>query len=283
MKVDKEARKFTKEYELTHPIKASDIERIIKRQGFKVVRYSDENDEAAKLISHLKLSEYTRLANCFTYFDNKYKILFIKDGLSAEDEKLLFLHEEGHIYLNHFNTGNTMLSTDITKEQEAHCFTEYVQKNTKIRSRMKSMLIPACVSLIICSVFLLVYIFMPHNSATITAGEHSIISTTGEESIYVNTSDIEEVSIPPSDFGASSNEDNISSDYLDAGEIDTCYWTISGEVYHLYDDCHHIKNSSSIFSGTASDSGKERVCRTCYSRYIMEKYEGSDYLQYVQG
>lgn len=287
MKVDKGARKFVKEYELTHPIKASDIERIIKHQGFRVVRYNDdENDEATKLINHLKLREYTRLVNCFTYFDNKYKILFIREGLSAEDEKLLFLHEEGHIYLNHFHADNTILSTGITKEQEAHRFAEYVQKYAKIRSRTKSLFIPASVSLIICSVFLMIYICMPHNSAIFASGGHvssiseilSISSPNGtwDENTYSEDDNSQSFTVSDSDSVANIDGDHNESDSAIINEDDKCYWTKSGEVYHLYDDCQHIKNSSSVFTGTVSDSGKERVCRTCYSRYILEKYEESN-------
>ena len=280
LKVDKEARKFAKEYELTHPIKSSDIERIIKHQGFKIVRYNEsENDEATKLINHLRLSEYIHLVNCFTYFDNKYKILFIREGLSDDDEKQLFLHEEGHIYLHHFHEDRAICSTGITKEQEAHRFAKYVQKYVKVKSRVKSALIPTCLSLIICTIFLMIYICMPQKSTTVSTGT---ASTVVPESIYNESTSSHNdgsgvsIGLPSENNNVSSFIPNESSDIgsvnPNLNETEICYWTKSGEVYHLYSDCQHIKNSSIVFSGPVSESGKERVCRTCYSRYIMEEY-----------
>ena len=47
-----------------------------------------------------------------------------------------------------------------------------------------------------------------------------------------------------------------------------CYWTASGEVYHLYKDCYHIKNSK-IIQGSISEAkqfGKSEFCKTCKAR-----------------
>ncbi len=47
------------------------------------------------------------------------------------------------------------------------------------------------------------------------------------------------------------------------------YWTESGEVYHKWSDCGHIKNSLEVFSGTiyeAKVAGKERVCSACANK-----------------
>mgnify|MGYP005780276401 CR=1 FL=1 len=84
------------------------------------------------------------------------------------------------------------------------------------------------------------------------------------------------IGLPSENNNVSSFIPNESSDIgsvnPNLNETEICYWTKSGEVYHLYSDCQHIKNSSIVFSGPVSESGKERVCRTCYSRYIMEEY-----------
>ena len=44
------------------------------------------------------------------------------------------------------------------------------------------------------------------------------------------------------------------------------YWTPSGNVYHKWSDCGHLKKSSDIKSGSKEDailSGKEKLCSTC--------------------
>ena len=49
----------------------------------------------------------------------------------------------------------------------------------------------------------------------------------------------------------------------------TVYWTASGTVYHLYDDCYHLNNTVDLLTGTATaaeESGKTRVCKNCESK-----------------
>ncbi len=46
----------------------------------------------------------------------------------------------------------------------------------------------------------------------------------------------------------------------------TVYWTKSGSVWHTNPDCHHLKKSTNIQSGTveeAKEAKKERLCSTC--------------------
>lgn len=48
---------------------------------------------------------------------------------------------------------------------------------------------------------------------------------------------------------------------------DNVYWTASGNKYHIYEDCHHIKNRGSKSSGTVKDSWEQKgiseLCKTC--------------------
>jgi hypothetical protein len=48
---------------------------------------------------------------------------------------------------------------------------------------------------------------------------------------------------------------------------DNVYWTASGNKYHIYEDCYHIKSSGSKSSGTVKDSwekkGISELCKTC--------------------
>ncbi len=44
------------------------------------------------------------------------------------------------------------------------------------------------------------------------------------------------------------------------------YWTKSGSVWHTNPECHHLKKSTNIQSGTveeAKEAKKERLCSTC--------------------
>ena len=54
---------------------------------------------------------------------------------------------------------------------------------------------------------------------------------------------------------------------------DRVYWTETGMVYHLYEDCPHLSHEVELFEGTADaaiENGKTRMCRDCYSRGVTE-------------
>ncbi len=59
---------------------------------------------------------------CFIYADRENRFVFVYDDLSEEDEWLLLLHEEAHIFLEHsFRTG-FISNTSVQKENEANYF-----------------------------------------------------------------------------------------------------------------------------------------------------------------
>ena len=41
------------------------------------------------------------------------------------------------------------------------------------------------------------------------------------------------------------------------------YWVENGKVWHSAKSCRTLKNSTIIYSGTISESGKERACKVC--------------------
>lgn len=43
----------------------------------------------------------------------------------------------------------------------------------------------------------------------------------------------------------------------------TVYWTPSGEVYHKSRNCSTLSRSKTIYSGSPSESGKDRACKVC--------------------
>ena len=52
----------------------------------------------------------------------------------------------------------------------------------------------------------------------------------------------------------------------DSEETSIVFWTSGGSVWHLFEDCGHLKRGKEILSGTvqdAMDAGKEKVCSTC--------------------
>lgn len=134
--IQESANKFRSDYRLTQ-ISSQRIEDIIKSQGYKVVRYnkSYNNENIEILINNLELNEYAQAYCAFTYSDDKYRIVFIEDGLSEEETLILLLHEEGHIYNEHF--GETIIAgKNIKDEYEADEFAHYILNPTK-RQKIK--------------------------------------------------------------------------------------------------------------------------------------------------
>ena len=46
----------------------------------------------------------------------------------------------------------------------------------------------------------------------------------------------------------------------------TCFWLVSGSVYHISKDCNYIAGKENVQSGTVEEAGaagKERVCSVC--------------------
>lgn len=58
---------------------------------------------------------------------------------------------------------------------------------------------------------------------------------------------------------------------------DHVYWSIAGNKYHVYKDCHHIKNSEQISDGSIKDAWESRkidngeLCKTCKARATKQK------------
>ncbi len=56
---------------------------------------------------------------------------------------------------------------------------------------------------------------------------------------------------------------------------DDVYWTESGNKYHIFDDCHHIKNKSNKSRGTVKQSfeqkGISELCKTCRKKAASQR------------
>lgn len=56
---------------------------------------------------------------------------------------------------------------------------------------------------------------------------------------------------------------------------DNVYWTKTGNKYHIFEDCQHIKGRDEINNGTVKQSWDEKgiseLCKTCENRAIRER------------
>lgn len=56
---------------------------------------------------------------------------------------------------------------------------------------------------------------------------------------------------------------------------DDVYWTESGNKYHVFEDCHHIKNKSNKSRGTVKQSWEQKgiseLCKTCRKKAASQR------------
>jgi len=56
---------------------------------------------------------------------------------------------------------------------------------------------------------------------------------------------------------------------------DDVYWTESGNKYHVFEDCHHIKNKTNKSNGTVKQSWEQKgiseLCKTCRKKAASQR------------
>lgn len=138
--------------------------KIIKKQGYTVVFFNTEyNDpDVSNLINALNVEGYINTCKGFTYADNKYRIVFINEDLSAEEKALVLAHEEGHIFMKHFSEV-PIVGRDVIQEHEANEFAHYilyptvVQKTSgKLRAH-KRITLAVIAAIILCAAGIFTY------------------------------------------------------------------------------------------------------------------------------
>ncbi len=256
--IKKSVRKFWVEYNLCEKSLALDVlSEIINTQGFKIVFFDITNPpDVQALIETLELHGLCKDRNGFTYYDNNIKLVFVRRSLNNSDKFAVLLHEEGHIYLEHFFRTGNLRDTSVQHENEANAFALLIMrkmKKNKMPHFIKALLYFVSLTLTLSLSTLLIHKMLPPAVVINPVIKDATFSSSPSSQAKPSVSDSSE---PQTD-------------------IHTYYWTQHGTVYHIYLDCQHLKNSNSVQSGPQNDSGKERCCKTCYSRYLYEFYGDS--------
>ncbi len=110
------------------------MKNILQRQGFKLYKHnkhgvSSETVEA--LLYHLKLSDYSKGKDGFTYINRTDRLVFFHRQLSEDELLYVLLHEEGHIFCGHSVRNNILAFSDVLSESEANAFAFYVMQYIK--------------------------------------------------------------------------------------------------------------------------------------------------------
>ena len=263
-RIKKAVRKFVEENDLHgRPLTVGKIERIIIGQGFEIVYYdlADLSEKAQILAERLDLRDKYQSRSGFSYCKQDIKAVFVNQTLNEEDKLSVLLHEEAHIYLDHFYRQG-LKETTTQHEKEANLFVLLLQKElAKENKWMLRIIAPTVATLLLSSVL----IFRACAPDAPKPTEGTLLTTSQTELTIPDTSGSDTAPRTPIE---SVTESTVEID----PDILTYYWTQSGTVYHIYADCQHLKNAKSVQSGSLDDSGKGRCCKTCYARYLKEKY-----------
>lgn len=155
--IQKKAKQFRKKFGLLD-CDLSSIKKATEAQGYTLVEFNHiSNDKSVQvLIDSLGLSEYASHSKGFTYTDQNYRIVFIHEDLNQEERTKVLAHENGHIFLNHFSSYQT-IGKDVLEEYEANEFAHYLLNNTPATNisnhfkRHKALYIVALTTIIVVS------------------------------------------------------------------------------------------------------------------------------------
>ncbi len=269
-RIKKAERKFAKENDLYgEPLTVGTLERIITRQGYEIVYYDLLNlsVKARVLSDQLNLQDKFQNNTGFTYCQQDIKAVFVKQSLNEKDKLSVLIHEEAHIYLDHFYR-HGLEETTTQHEKEANAFEFALYKEVQNDKKWTLYIIATTSAALLLSAMLIFRacssdVSKPMGDTLFTTSQTDVIAPDTSKSD--STNDTDPVTIYDSDSSTIAEPD-----------IRTYYWTQSGTVYHIYADCGHLKNSIDVQSGSKDHSSKERCCKTCYSRYLKESHSDSN-------
>lgn len=126
MNEKKSVRNFKRKYKIKN-ISSESLGGILNKQGFTLIKFNGaaDDEDVKMLVSGLDLQDYISTSRCFTYQDDKYRLVFVNENLNEEEMTIVLAHEEGHIWHKHFNSKN-VLGNDIVQEYQANEFCHFL-------------------------------------------------------------------------------------------------------------------------------------------------------------
>ena len=260
--LNKSAQEFIKKHNLLNEnLTVNKIKDIIKSYGFAIYEYDGYCSYAEEILKRIGALDYSKHTNSFTYYDSDNMIVFIRKGLGEDDRLSLLLHECCHIYLDHPATCKTIINTDVKREHDANLLAELITSKLNRGIKVKRVLLPAFLIVVLSSVIICLIGININNNYVLY--ERPNVSS-GEVNMQASVAEQSEALL------SDTPNTNVSSSESAIVNMSSVYWTENGEVYHLYKNCQHLKNSTEVFSGTPENSGKERCCKTCLGRVAIE-------------
>ncbi len=149
MNYKKQATTFRRKYKLKQ-INSKSLCDALNMQGYTVIEFNGvaDSEDVIALRNSLHIGTWMDQSRCFTYRDDKFRLVFIHEGLNEEERTVALAHEEGHIWNDHMLKDN-ILGNDVIQEHQANEFAHYLIKDRDGKKRRAY-----CIS-VICIIALL--------------------------------------------------------------------------------------------------------------------------------
>ena len=214
--------------------KLKNIEAVICSHGFRIYPFciEDAEDPITDLLTHnFNAKEFAKHHKVFIATNPIINGVFIKDGLSDDDQLDLLFHEEAHIWYNHPNVTSFTNETDTQQERTANLFLPRLR------------ILKAVFYLLLASTLFIYILFVPTKNDTQPSATQETVTTP-----QANTDPI------PDELEEVENA---------ADKIKTVYITAHGDCYHQK-ACDQIAASDTVtpITITMAEQLGKRPCIT---------------------
>lgn len=126
MKENVKANQFKRKFKI-HAVNSAALYEALKAQGFTIIEFNgiSDNRDVNDLVGALQLQEHIRNEKCFTYQNDKYRLIFLHEDLNEDERTVVLAHEEGHIWNGHM-TQDSVFGAYVLQEYEANEFAHYL-------------------------------------------------------------------------------------------------------------------------------------------------------------
>ena len=147
MNSKKQVAEFKRKYHLKN-INSTVLHDTLTAQGYTVIEFNniENKPDVASLIEALDLRGRIACSKCFTYQNDKYRLIFIHEDLNEEERCIVLAHEEGHIWNRHFSE-RRIFGNDVIQEYEANEFVHHLLAEREAQRRKRRMFVAVCTGL----------------------------------------------------------------------------------------------------------------------------------------
>lgn len=254
MDVSTYAKSFIQQYSI-NDLDYEKLSEIIQKLGYTLIEYNllFNNELVDDIIQSLNLQNVLKDKQCFTYYNEVVKYIFLRDNLSESDKITLLLHEIGHIYLEHVTS--SVIINETKFEREANEFAVLVlQLIDKHKSKKKQLTILLDVTIALCIIALTIAVILFMIDFTSESHDKSIDSSQPDTSYIKDVSSVIETTTPATTttITTTTTQETKPTAQDQQDQSDIFYITTSGNKYHN-EWCPIIQNKTNVYYGTKED------------------------------